>query len=510
MPKRWERELRRLDDVEAPTDRIRSNAAHRPAVSSSGDGLPPRRQRITAGVVAVVVFVAAGTFAWQAFRPSGDIADDIEPGPGTEVTVSLSSERPNGSSGPHASLEVAGAITDGFTGTYSWRDGGRTIYADSVGPQFSPEDFLLVPLPANLVLEGDASDVHAWLDPYATFPPDEMRDLGDPKEQPIALDERGRFILLVEASWPQGDASFYFPIQLAPQLVNPATLVFQARDEPAGHLQFGGVLEDGVRGEYQWCDGSDAACVAGIPEFATYPPVSEFMEIPAGTPLMLESSVPSIKAVFRTMDGDRATPTFEDPANLGSLPTEPGRYALEVHVALDGEDGAHGSATFWFGVDVPGAETDAPVSDVLRVACSEEETNVLTPVVAAQADGVHVLAEADGSSVEVEFRYLGEAQAPGAFGGDIRTDDPRPWPIAPGRTEIRCRGTSGPSAEFEVVDPNEYWLDGGLECAAGDPATTSRHTRRCLEYALIRGPGLEMRDRVKGFLHTDGVKDTRG
>ena len=40
MPKRWERELRRLDDVEAPTDRIRSNAAHRPAVSSSGDGLP--------------------------------------------------------------------------------------------------------------------------------------------------------------------------------------------------------------------------------------------------------------------------------------------------------------------------------------------------------------------------------------------------------------------------------------------------------------------------------------
>ena len=69
MTKRWERELRRLDDVDAPTERIRAHAADRPTDPSHGDGLPPRRQRITAGVVAVVVFVAAGTFAWQAFRP---------------------------------------------------------------------------------------------------------------------------------------------------------------------------------------------------------------------------------------------------------------------------------------------------------------------------------------------------------------------------------------------------------------------------------------------------------
>ena len=58
-----------------------------------------------------------------------------------------------------------------------------------------------------------------------------------------------------------------------------------------------------------------------------------------------------MKAQFRTMDGDRASDTFEAPIVLVA-PPEPGRYALEVHVALDGDNGAHGSATFWFGVEV--------------------------------------------------------------------------------------------------------------------------------------------------------------
>ena len=61
--------------------------------------------------------------------------------------------------------------------------------------------------------------------------------------------------------------------------------------------------------------------------------------------------VTSMKAQFRTMDGGRASDTFEDPIVLVA-PIEPGRYALEVHVTLDGDSGAHGSATFWFGVEV--------------------------------------------------------------------------------------------------------------------------------------------------------------
>ena len=356
------------------------HAADRPTDPSHGDGLPPRRQRITAGVVAVVVFVAAGTFAWQAFRPGDDNAHVIEPSPGTEVAISLIAEQSDGGSSPRASLQSGNDVTEGVSSSFSWQDGNSIMYADAVEPRFSPEEFVPIPLPSNLVVKGDAADAHLWLERPGAYPFEEVRYLGESQDQPMAFNESGRFILHVRASWPQGDVSFYFPIELVQQVVNPATLSFIAKDSPGGHLQYGGVgFQAGVRGEYQWCDGTDAACVAGVPEFPTYPPVSKFMEIPAGTPLMLESPVPSIKGGFLTTDGEKASPTFEDPAHFGSIPMEPGKYALEVHVALDGDNGAHGSATFWFGVEVPQAETVAPASDVLRVSCSVDGTEVLRP-----------------------------------------------------------------------------------------------------------------------------------
>ena len=106
MTKRWERELRRLDDVDAPTERIRAHAADRPTDPSHGDGLPPRRQRITAGVVAVVVFVAAGTFAWQAFQPEGgDDGDLLDTQVSTQqVSIDLSVAERDGYTYPTASM----------------------------------------------------------------------------------------------------------------------------------------------------------------------------------------------------------------------------------------------------------------------------------------------------------------------------------------------------------------------------------------------------------------------
>ena len=66
MNERWQREVRKLRDVEpgpAVWDDARSRTPH-------GDGLPPTRQRLIAGAVAFAVFIGAGLFAWQAFRPS--------------------------------------------------------------------------------------------------------------------------------------------------------------------------------------------------------------------------------------------------------------------------------------------------------------------------------------------------------------------------------------------------------------------------------------------------------
>jgi hypothetical protein len=68
MSERWQREVRKLRDVEPGSgvwDDARARTPHR------DDGLPPARQRIIAGAVAIAVFVGAGLFVWQTFRPSG-------------------------------------------------------------------------------------------------------------------------------------------------------------------------------------------------------------------------------------------------------------------------------------------------------------------------------------------------------------------------------------------------------------------------------------------------------
>jgi hypothetical protein len=76
MSRRWERELRSLRDIPAPVERIRALSAERPSRPTSG-GPPPGRQRLTAGIVALVVFVAAGAFAWRAFEGDGVVDETV-------------------------------------------------------------------------------------------------------------------------------------------------------------------------------------------------------------------------------------------------------------------------------------------------------------------------------------------------------------------------------------------------------------------------------------------------
>jgi hypothetical protein len=63
MPERWERELRKLSRLEMPSD-----VSARMERGPGPNALPPRRQRIVAGVVAFSVFAVAGAFAFQALR----------------------------------------------------------------------------------------------------------------------------------------------------------------------------------------------------------------------------------------------------------------------------------------------------------------------------------------------------------------------------------------------------------------------------------------------------------
>src|SRR5688500_16643811 len=61
MPERWERELSKLRDLEAPGADVHSRIEGGPR---SKEG-PPRHDRVIAALVAVAVAVVAGGFLWQ-------------------------------------------------------------------------------------------------------------------------------------------------------------------------------------------------------------------------------------------------------------------------------------------------------------------------------------------------------------------------------------------------------------------------------------------------------------
>ena len=112
---------------------------------------------------------------------------------------------------------------------------------------------------------------------------------------------------------------------------------------------------------------------------------------------------------------------------------------------------------------------DPDVSDVLRIRCDEEGTTVLTPIVAAQPDGVRVVVLPEGGQQPVEFRSPGSG---GQFGGRIAADgDSHPWPVAPGQAQVACgKGavTFEGAQPFEVVDAAGHWALPELACGEAD------------------------------------------
>jgi hypothetical protein len=69
MTERWQREVRKLHELGPSADVWDDAAARTPGTSADADG-PSARKRVIAGVLAIAVFIAAGLFAWEIFRPS--------------------------------------------------------------------------------------------------------------------------------------------------------------------------------------------------------------------------------------------------------------------------------------------------------------------------------------------------------------------------------------------------------------------------------------------------------
>lgn len=334
MPERWEHELRKLRAVEPDADRTWQQAQRHPR----GEGMPPRRQRVVAGVVAFAVFAAAGIFAWQILQPTSPLDTSVGLRQGTTVIVTFRIADMN-VHGAHGRLTVGAETTQGTVGSHCWTFSGGSGCADTVASSFADDDFVPVPRGSTLAIAGDATSVDGELDRAGEFPFPKFQGFGSITE-PVTLDQpAGRYVLSFVAHADDGDVPFYFPIAL----VNPVSeggaltlAVVGNHRGPAASITWGGTARNAVRGEYNWCDGT-GGCVGGIPEFTTFPPPVKFLPALRDTPLAITGDLRALKGGFFQPGGPAVSNVTLDVP--GTVPHHPGRYVLEIHVAVKGSDG---------------------------------------------------------------------------------------------------------------------------------------------------------------------------
>jgi hypothetical protein len=108
-------------------------------------------------------------------------------------------------------------------------------------------------------------------------------------------------------------------------------------------------------------------------------------------------------------------------------------------------------------------------ADVARIVCRGDTTTVETPIVRAQADGVHLLVDSDDP--DVSFSVRDDEGRTDRWGRTPGTDEPFAVLLAPGQIRVAC-GTSMnvmDGVAFEVTDPRGLWHDARLSClASGD------------------------------------------
>ena len=154
---------------------------------------------------------------------------------------------------------------------------------------------------------------------------------------------------------------------------------------PEATMRYGDLEQDGVVEGYTWCVGDE--CAGGIADFAFYPPVSEYLVVPPGTPIEFtgDGVVERLRLYLSAID--------EGPVEVEGdrVPNANATYALEVEATWADEGGEHGESNFFFGVQALSSPSAAP--DVLHVDCSAVVARTDTAVVRTQSDGLHVVFE---------------------------------------------------------------------------------------------------------------------
>ncbi len=240
MPKRWERELRRLGDVPAPTERIRARST-RPSEPRQGDGMPPTRQRVLAGVVAFGVFIAAGAFLVRAVTPS-ERDRTVGPAPTVPILqVSLEARAATGIGSDPAPWQIEAVIEYGEV-----RDESVTTSPPGRLPTSLDELPQLFPAPvagSPVSIESEAYNPRVMIlraEDWPNFDRLERIDRLPP--------EPGDYVMLIEAEFPTGPAR----VVRAVSLVEPGTAQIVATEgggagKATASIAIDGALTDGIR-----------------------------------------------------------------------------------------------------------------------------------------------------------------------------------------------------------------------------------------------------------------------
>lgn len=493
----WKDRLRALDEL-APDDVVYQRAQEGPRHEPPDIG-PSRAKRLTAGVVAFALFAAAGAFVWQAFRPSEGrtvAGQDDRSWPDLVLLVS------EGDGSVDAQLSFGNMIQGlpiGF-------EGEKT----SVG---SPWFWTAVPVGTQLKIETQG-DVSVSVETGA-----QLMDFGG-SGQPYPDDElpqiQGTFAMffLIEAAGRQGGAGS----------------VIQLLDMESASASIMTLLGDRV-------DGSDPSALwafegelaMGASEQAPVSDLAREISVPAGSIIWLAGDADRLRLRMPAADWLWTEPADEDRQRAAVLPSEPGTYDLEV-------SGIWGQQTvdFSFQVElrplpvepvdptVTPDETDStPVgspsagesgeeaSDVLRVVCDTDSIEVLTPVVAAQADGVHVEAEITKlHDPEVMLRAL-EIPQTRFMSGSEGTDEGFSRELPVGEAIVRCESGPGQGdgpeeleARFRVVDPDHVFIGYRPDCSdVGELGYAGS-----VERGDASSPEDAVRKRVRGLIDSDLVE----
>jgi hypothetical protein len=531
MTERWERELKKLRQAE-PTDDVWARAQRGP---SGGDPLPPRRQRVVAGVVAMGVFLAAGAFGWNALRehpgsgPAGAASTATIrytlPGPAEPVIARLNvQDATTAAPGPWMHLSYGGREQDvPAQELANWSGPSQGTNAILYG--FSAK----IPLGSTLRFEGDATTVTAEIQNdwhggdhvYVPLPiTDGSADLPGP----------GSFVLRVVGSWDAGTAGFTVRIDVYDDIhldngSRPPSATMSFGDPRSGDIVMFPTAEAVVT-SYEWKGLWYLADHSGKGD--RWPPaVDSFAQVPQGTQVTVEG--PDVGGAPQLALWD---PSFEhkvwgpssDWASEPPFTVAPGRYVLVLEIT-SADRRPSTILRYAFGVEViasdvsPSPTLASEIPDVLHVTCTPTSATLDTTQVRPQSDGLHVVMDASGDVANAEIDTGSTPETFSGVGVDPHDDGSRGIPIAPGPWFVGCsaRGDAVPidafgtarAPAFTIVDPEGIYVPVDLACHAPTTRTYGVTGSDITHDSIAAVPGILSTDTVQpaGYPDGPGFKD---